>query len=181
LFGHRSIEAIPSPLSLRGLSIGSVQLGYRQLLIIGTFIFVILLLELFFGKTWLGQAMRGTAEDREAASLRGINPLSISRTAFIMAGLVAAIAGFVIAPITFSDPTVGFSFTLKGFLALAVGGFGSLRRLREFELRNSRGAGLGVGGIDTPAGRIVPIHRGENGLRSPCSCVARVRVVSPPS
>jgi branched-chain amino acid transport system permease protein len=127
LFGHRSIEAIPSPLSLRGLSIGSVQLGYRQLLIIGTFIFVILLLELFFGKTWLGQAMRGTAEDREAASLRGINPLSISRTAFIMAGLVAAIAGFVIAPITFSDPTVGFSFTLKGFLALAVGGFGSIR------------------------------------------------------
>jgi branched-chain amino acid transport system permease protein len=51
----------------------------------------------------------------------------MSRTAFIMAGLVAAIAGFVIAPITFSDPNIGLSFTLKGFLALAIGGFGSIR------------------------------------------------------
>jgi branched-chain amino acid transport system permease protein len=51
----------------------------------------------------------------------------MSRTAFIMAGLLAAIAGFVIAPITFSDPNIGLNFTLKGFLALAIGGFGSIR------------------------------------------------------
>ena len=127
LFGHRSVVSIPTPLSLSGLHIGSVQLGYRQLLIIGTFIVTILALEVFYGKTWLGQAMRGTAEDRDAASLRGINPVSMSRTAFIMAGLLAAIAGFIIAPITFSDPTIGLSFTLKGFLALAIGGFGSIR------------------------------------------------------
>ncbi len=127
LFGHRSIEAIPSPLGLNGIHIGSVQIGYRQLLIIGTFIVVILALEVFYGRTWLGQAMRGTAEDRDAASLRGINPISMSRTAFIMAGLLAAIAGFIIAPITFSDPNIGLNFTLKGFLALAIGGFGSIR------------------------------------------------------
>jgi branched-subunit amino acid ABC-type transport system permease component len=127
LFGHRAVVAIPTPLSLSGLHIGSVQLGYRELLVIGTFIVVIVVLDLFYAKSWLGQAMRGTAEDREAASLRGINPVSMSRTAFIMAGLVAAIAGFVIAPITFSDPNIGLSFTLKGFLALAIGGFGSIR------------------------------------------------------
>ena len=46
---------------------------------------------------------------------------------FAMAGIVAGIAGYVIAPITFSDPTIGLDFTLKGFLALAIGGFGSLR------------------------------------------------------
>jgi branched-subunit amino acid ABC-type transport system permease component len=127
LFGHRAIVAIPTPLSLHGWHIGSVLLGYRQVLIIGTFIVAIIGLELFYAKSWLGQAMRGTAEDREAASLRGINPISVSRTAFIMAGLLGAIAGFVIAPITFSDPTIGLNFTLKGFLALAIGGFGSIR------------------------------------------------------
>jgi branched-subunit amino acid ABC-type transport system permease component len=91
LFGHRAVVAIPTPLSLSGLHIGSVQLGYRELLIIGTFIVVIVVLDLFYAKSWLGQAMRGTAEDREAASLRGINPVSMSRTAFIMA---LAIGGF---------------------------------------------------------------------------------------
>jgi branched-subunit amino acid ABC-type transport system permease component len=127
LFGHRAIVAIPSPLSLQGFHVGSVLLGYRQLLIIGTFVVAIIALEIFYAKSWLGQAMRGTAEDREAASLRGINPVSVSRTAFIMAGLLGALAGFVIAPITFSDPTIGLNFTLKGFLALAIGGFGSIR------------------------------------------------------
>ena len=122
-----AVVAIPSPLSLQGFHIGSVQFGYRQMLVIGTFIVVIVVLDLFYAKSWLGQAMRGTAEDHEAASLRGINPISMSRTAFIMAGLLAAIAGFVIAPITFSDPNIGLSFTLKGFLALAIGGFGSIR------------------------------------------------------
>ncbi len=127
LFGHRSVVAIPTPLGLGGVHVGSVQLGYRELLVIGTFGAVIVLLELFYARTWMGQAMRATAEDREAAGLRGINPVTISRTAFVMAGLVGAIAGFVIAPITFSDPTIGLNFTLKGFLALAIGGFGSIR------------------------------------------------------
>jgi len=127
LFGHRSIVAIPSPFSLGGVAIGSVTVGYRQLLIIGSFVALIVLLELFYTRTWMGQAMRGTAEDRDAASLRGINPVTISRTAFLMAGLLAAIGGFVIAPITFSDPTIGLTYTLDGFLALAIGGFGSIR------------------------------------------------------
>jgi branched-chain amino acid transport system permease protein len=75
----------------------------------------------------MGQAMRATAQDREAASLLGINPVTTSRVAFALGGLVAGIAGYVIAPITFSDPNLGLSYTLKGFLALAIGGFGSIR------------------------------------------------------
>jgi branched-chain amino acid transport system permease protein len=102
-------------------------LGYRQLLVIGTFVGVIVVLEAFYSRTWTGQAMLGAAQDREAASLVGINPAVMSRTAFVMAGMLAGVAGYVIAPITFSNPAVGLAFTLKGFLALAIGGFGSIR------------------------------------------------------
>jgi branched-chain amino acid transport system permease protein len=70
--------------------------------------------------------MRATAEDRDAASLRGINPITVSRTAFLLGGLIAGLAAFVVAPLTFSDPTVGLTYTLDGFLALAIGGFGSI-------------------------------------------------------
>jgi branched-chain amino acid transport system permease protein len=127
LFGHHNIVAIPSPLPLSGFHVGSAVIGYRQLLIIGTFVVVIVMLELFYARTWTGQAMRSAAEDREAASLIGVNPVVMSRTAFIMAGVIAGIAGFVIAPITFSNPTVGLGFTLNGFLALALWAVGSVR------------------------------------------------------
>jgi branched-chain amino acid transport system permease protein len=127
LFGHHNIVSIPSPLPLSGLHVGSSVIGYRQLLVIGTFVAVIVLLEGFYSRTWMGQAMLGSAEDREAASLVGIDPAVMSRTAFVMSGMLAGVAGFVIAPITFSNPAVGLNFTLKGFLALAIGGFGSMR------------------------------------------------------
>jgi branched-chain amino acid transport system permease protein len=126
-FGNHPIVKIGSPFPLRGFHVGGVIIGYRQILVVGTFVAVIAFLELFYTRTWTGQAMRGTAEDREAASLIGINPVMMSRIAFLMGGIVAGIAGYVIAPITFSDPSVGLNFTLKGFLALAIGGFGSIR------------------------------------------------------
>ncbi len=126
-FGHHPIVAIPSPFPLSGIHFGSAVLAYRKIFVIGVFLVVIVLLEFFYGRTWMGQAMRGTAEDREAASLRGINPVTMSRTSFLMAGLIAGVAGFVIAPLTLSRPDVGLAFTLYGFLALAIGGFGSIR------------------------------------------------------
>jgi len=126
-FGHHDIVAIPSPVPLSGIHVGSTIIGYRQLLVIGTFVVVIIFLDLFYARTWTGQAMRAAAEDREAAGLVGINPAVMSSRAFLMAGIIAGLAGFMIAPITFSNPAVGLGFTLKGFLALAIGGFGSIR------------------------------------------------------
>jgi branched-subunit amino acid ABC-type transport system permease component len=126
-FGSHAIVSIPGPFSLHGVHIGSVIIPYQQLFIFITFVAVIILLEVFYGRTWLGKAMRGTAEDRDAAALVGVNPSVMGQASFIMAGLIAGIAGFVIAPVTFSDPSVGLSFTIKGFVALAIGGFGSIR------------------------------------------------------
>ena len=126
-FGHHPVVGIPSPVPLAGFHIGSVVLGYRQLLVIGSFLIIITALDVFYRKTWTGRAMRATAEDREAASLRGVNPIAMSQLSFVIAGLVAGVAGFIIAPIVLSNPSVGLSFTLKGFVALALGGFGSLR------------------------------------------------------
>ena len=121
-FGSHEVVAIPSPLPIGGFHLGSAIIGYRQLFVIATFALVIFFLEVFYIRTWVGKAMRGTSEDREAASLRGINPIMISRAAFAMGGLTAGVAAFVIAPLTFSDPTVGLNYTLSGFLALAIWG-----------------------------------------------------------
>jgi len=127
LFGTHAIVAIPSPFPVSGFNVGGTILGYRQMFVVGTFVVVVVALELFYGRTWLGRAMRATAQDRDASSLTGISPSTMSMLAFALGGLVAAIAGLAIAPLTFSNPAVGLNYTLKGFLALAIGGFGSIR------------------------------------------------------
>jgi branched-subunit amino acid ABC-type transport system permease component len=127
MFGDHAIVAIPSPFPVSGFDAGGTIIGYQQLFVVGTFVVVVIALELFYGRTWIGRAMRATAEDRDASSLTGISPSGMSMMAFALGGLVAAIAGLVMAPLTFSDPSVGLGYTLKGFLALAIGGFGSIR------------------------------------------------------
>lgn len=126
IYGQNPVAAIPGPFS-GTVSIAGVRVADNFILAFAAMIVVMLALELFYKRSWLGTAMRGVAEDREVASLRGIDALRISRLAFIIAGLVTALAAFVVAPIVSANVSVGLVYGLKGFIALAAGGFGSLR------------------------------------------------------
>ncbi|RHW23663.1 branched-chain amino acid ABC transporter permease [Nocardioides immobilis] len=127
LYGDHPLTAIPSPFSANGIDLGPVTIVPRRIAILVALVVVVIALEQFYRRARWGNAMRASADDREAAALRGINPNRISQLAFILGGLVAAITGLLIGPLTYSDPTVGLAYTLKGFIALAIGGFGSFR------------------------------------------------------
>lgn len=72
------------------------------------------------GKTW-----RATAEDPEAARVRGINTRRVGAISFAVAAAISGFAGLVVAPVTGASFEMGSSLTLAGFVAIAVGGFGS--------------------------------------------------------
>ncbi len=127
LYGNHAPQGIPSPIGNHAIRVGPVTLSTHYLLVVAALAVVLVGVEVFYGRTWTGRAMRATAEDREAAAVFGIEPGRLGSIAFGLGGLVAGIAGFVIAPIVFSDTTIGLNFSLLGFLALAIGGFGSLR------------------------------------------------------
>jgi branched-chain amino acid transport system permease protein len=127
IYGQNPVVPIPGALGNGTVSIAGVHVATKFILAFVTMIVVMVALEVFYKRTWLGTAMRGVAEDREVAALRGIDALRISRLAFLIAGLVTALAAFVVAPIVSADVTVGLTYGLKGFIALAIGGFGSLR------------------------------------------------------
>jgi branched-chain amino acid transport system permease protein len=126
IYGQNPVVAIPGPFG-GTVSIAGVRVADNFIVAFAAMIVVMLALELFYKRSWLGTAMRGVAEDREVASLRGIDPLRISRLAFIIAGVVTALAAFAVAPIVSANVSVGLTYGLKGFIALAAGGFGSLR------------------------------------------------------
>jgi branched-chain amino acid transport system permease protein len=127
IYGQNPVVPIPSALGSGSVHVAGVHVANKFILAFATMIVILVALEVFYKRTWLGTAMRGVAEDREVAALRGIDALRISRLAFIIAGLVTGLAAFVVAPIVSADVSVGLTYGLKGFIALAVGGFGSLR------------------------------------------------------
>jgi branched-chain amino acid transport system permease protein len=127
LYGNHPPRAVPSPLPSTSVHLGSVATRWQLLLAIAALVLVALALEAFYWRTWLGQAMRATADDREMAALRGIHPARTSVLAFAIGGLIAGLAGYVVAPIVYADVTIGLSYSIKGFIALAIGGFGSIR------------------------------------------------------
>ncbi len=79
----------------------------------------------FFEKTILGMAMRASSYNKKAASLVGINVKKILLVAYALAAALGAIAGTLIAPITFMTYNSGVMLGLKGFCAAILGGMGS--------------------------------------------------------
>lgn len=71
--------------------------------------------------------LRGRAanDDPEAAKAKGVNVAALRTTAFAAAGALAGLLGPVIGPEIGIDDSVGITLTIFGFIALALGGFGS--------------------------------------------------------
>jgi branched-chain amino acid transport system permease protein len=121
-------KAIPIPDMLAGaVSIGSHQIGTIQLLSILVAATSLVALLVFFRRTLLGIAMRAAAEDFDVARLMGINANRVISVAFAVSGLLAGIAGILwLFQRGSVDPLMGFVPVLKAFIAVVLGGMGSL-------------------------------------------------------
>lgn len=74
----------------------------------------------------LGKALRAVSEDHEAAMLQGIPYRRIALVGFLLATFLAAIAAVLLSPVTVSSPVIGADYLIKGFIAIVIGGLGSI-------------------------------------------------------
>jgi len=104
------------------LDVGGMVVPGQAVWIVGTTLALMAGLYGFFGRTLAGKALRATAVNRLGARLVGI-PTSLSgRIAFGLAGLIGAMSGILIAPLTTVYYDSGFLVGLKGFVAAIIGG-----------------------------------------------------------
>ena len=116
---------IQTPFS-RVLKIAGAAISLHNVVIIIISISIAILLYAFLKWTKFGCAVRGVSQDREAASLIGVNVNTVGLIIFALGTMLASIGGMFIAPITAASPTMGANAEIMGFAIIILGGMGSL-------------------------------------------------------
>lgn len=105
--------------------IGALVINVEQVVVIASTGVLCALLFAVFRYSKVGIAMQASSQNQLAAYYMGIPVKSLNGLVWGLAAAVAAIAGLLLAPITFVHANMGF-IGLKAFPAAVVGGFGSL-------------------------------------------------------
>lgn len=116
----------PAPLSNDVLPIAGVSVSGYQIALFVLTLLIVFGVERLYRSLW-GKAAIAVAEDRDAALLRGIDPRAIARWSFVLGGALAALTGYLAAPVLNASTALGSILLLKGFAAAAIGGLGSNR------------------------------------------------------
>jgi branched-subunit amino acid ABC-type transport system permease component len=103
-----------------------VAIQRQQLWIIGVLLVAVVGLNLLLNRTELGLTMRATASRPDAARMVGVDTDRIRLLAFSLSGVMAALAGAAVIPITFLQFDTTTSYAVSGFVAAVVGGLGSI-------------------------------------------------------
>ena len=120
---YRSIE---NPLLEGRLELGSIFIGQPQLYASLVCLIAFIGLYLFVSKTRTGLALQATAQDRHAAEIMGIPSNRMYAIGWAVGLGCVAVAGAMMTNYFFIFTDVGIYFALFAFVAVALGGFGSI-------------------------------------------------------
>ena len=119
--------AWPFPFLLppESIEIGGLYIVPASMAIVGVALLVLAALYLYLEKTLQGRAIIAACENRIGASLVGIGVDKVFLWIWVVASVLAAVAGILVAPQLTLSPEMGF-IAIKGFTAAVLGGFASL-------------------------------------------------------
>jgi len=107
------------------IQFGGATVLPQSLWVLGVTVLLVALVRAFFNRTLLGKALLACSFNRVAAQAVGINVRVMLRLAYGLSAGLGALAGILIAPITFSSYEAGVMLGLKGFSAAIIGGIGN--------------------------------------------------------
>jgi len=123
----RDALAMPAPFAFGAVQIGPVIVTAYDLTITISVTLMLLIFFLGFHKTTLGKLTQAVYQSPRGARLIGVNVSAFNSTMWGLGAAMAAIAGILVAPVTLLYPDMGANALIRGFAAMAIGGFGSLQ------------------------------------------------------
>ena len=125
LLWDKKIHAVPAFSGEAPIAIAGATLLPQSLWVLGATVAAVAALWWFFNRTLTGKAILALSHNRLAAQLVGVSVRRVLAVSFGLSAALGALAGILIAPITFTSWDVGIMLGLKGFAAAILGGLGS--------------------------------------------------------
>jgi branched-chain amino acid transport system permease protein len=124
VFG-REPRSIP-PVATGQLRLGDVVVDVHNLVVLIVALAVMVGIEVFLARTFVGRAIRATADNPAPARLVGVPVPRLVMLSFALAGAIAGLGGVLVAPVVqLVAVPIGLLLGLKGFIAAVIGGLGS--------------------------------------------------------
>lgn len=124
LFG-KNAHAVKQFLPFESITVFGLTFSSQYLVVFFGAVLFSVLLFYFFNRTNFGKVMLASSTNPLACKIFGIDVEQIQAISFFISGLLGAIGGSIIAPISFAKYNMGLVMGLKGFSASVVGGFGN--------------------------------------------------------
>jgi branched-chain amino acid transport system permease protein len=128
------IDKVVGPYPYRGpplietsrFAFGPVMMNGQKLIAAGVSAAVMVALALFIKRSLWGRQIQAVAQNRLGASLAGIDATRATSLVFAISGLLAALAGALLAPLINPSPDVGAFPAIKSYVIVVLGGMGSI-------------------------------------------------------
>ena len=126
LFYGADVKSIGYLKVSKGMTLLGGVITPLQIIIILLSIILLVLLYLFMQKTRLGRNMRAVADNKELASIVGIDYKRVAAISFILGSCLAGAAGILIGLEQNLNPAMGTKLMIKGFTGSVIGGITSV-------------------------------------------------------
>jgi branched-chain amino acid transport system permease protein len=140
-------KLVKNPLVDGRLSVGGLFIGLPQLVASVGALAAFAFLYWFITRTETGLALQATAQDRQAASLMGIDTQRMFALGWGIGAACVGAAGALLAMFFYIFPDVGATFALLAYVTVALGGFGNVPA--------TLAAGVVVGIVEVLAGLLI--------------------------
>lgn len=108
-------------------TVGTTPITYAQIMLVAVSVGLMLGIEALLSRTMLGRSFHAVSQDRQTASLMGINTGRVVLISFAMAGFLAAVAALLIAPTQNVKMENSLLLSFGSLIAAVIGGLGSTR------------------------------------------------------
>ena len=124
-FGKDPRGMPPSLLTTNAITIAGIRIQLLQMVIPIMALGIAAGLHAFFRLSRYGKALLAVVQNASAARLMGINVERVIVSAFALSGLLAGVAGILVAPLFTISSTMGTLFGIKAFAVAILGGINS--------------------------------------------------------
>jgi branched-chain amino acid transport system permease protein len=118
--------SVPYPFGQEYYKMGGVSMLNQDILTIAGAVVCFAGIYVVLNHTKTGLSMRAMAQNKKAAEYVGISPTRVYVVTFALVTVVAGVAAVLIAPTRPLQPAMGFNPIVKAFIAVVLGGMGSL-------------------------------------------------------